>query len=335
MKDPTFAAFIQKMSSPDNAKSIAALQSAGTQLKTASAQISAGASGLAAGSEDLSGGINKISDASTQLNTAANHIAAGASTLNDGAKELNDGITTAKTGVDNSIEDANQQITALDGLGDFASKSVEFKTETINPISNYGTYFAPYFMSLSLWVGALIIFFGIYFDADQRFAILARNSSNKVARSFIYLLLGSAQAIILGIILIAGLGLDVKNAGLYFVSVCLVSLVFIAIVQFFIVHLGDIGKFVSLALLILQLTSCGGTFPMETVPKFFNILYPFMPMTYSVALFKDTISGSITSDYWFNFTILAIFLVVFFVATVLLSIFRKQKAKQNTEIVAA
>ena len=326
MKDPTFAAFLQKMSDPNNAKSIAALQSAGTQLKAASSQISTGSANLATGSKTLSDGTATLNGATAQLDTAANKIATGAKTLSDGTVTLKDGVNTAKTGVTNSINDANKQLSALDGLSDFASKPVEFKSDVIHPIPNYGTYFSPYFMSLSLWVGALIIFFGIYLDADGRFAILSRNSTNRVARSFIYLLIGFAQAIVLGIVIVAGLGLDVKHLGLFFLSVCLVSMVFISIVQFCLVHLGDLGKFFAIALLILQLTSCGGTFPMETVPKFFNILFPFMPMTYSVALFKDTISGTITSDFWINVVVLSAILVAFFLATVLWSHKKKERA---------
>ncbi|WP_338000836.1 ABC transporter permease, partial [Acetobacterium tundrae] len=98
--------------------------------------------------------------------------------------------------------------------------------------------------------------------------------------------------------------------------------------------MGDLGKLAALLLLILQLTSCGGTFPMETLPKFFNVLYPFMPMTYSVKVFKDSISGVITDEFWNSFIILIIFFVVFFVATILLSIFKKRKADKKTIVVS-
>ncbi|MEG0157628.1 MAG: YhgE/Pip domain-containing protein, partial [Anaerovoracaceae bacterium] len=74
---------------------------------------------------------------------------------------------------------------------------------------NYGTAFAPYFLSLSLWVGGLIIFFGIYLDVDKRYKYLCRDSENKVIRSFVYLLLGLAQAVVLSLVIKFGLGLEV------------------------------------------------------------------------------------------------------------------------------
>jgi len=325
LSDPQFAAFIQKLSNPQNAAAVSSLQSAGTQLSAASSQLSDGASKLAAGAKSLEQGIKTANGGAAKLESASGQIASGAQSLSSGTAELDKAVKTAKEKLDSSVEDSKKQLEAIDGLGDFVSKSVEIKSEPINPIDNYGTYFSPYFMSLSLWVGALIIFFGIYFDVDGRFSFLSRTSSHKIARSFAYLLISFAQAILLGIVLTCCLGLEPKHIGMYFISLCLVSLVSISIVQFCIVHLGNLGKFLAIALLILQLTSCGGTFPMETVPKFFNALYPFMPMTYAVSVFKETISGDINSGYWQNTMILVIILVVFVAATDILSKFKKEK----------
>jgi putative membrane protein len=367
MKDPVFAGFIKKLSDPANATSIQTLQAANTKLKEASAQISAGAAelakgttnlpklkaalstlsngltsakagsaALAEGSQSLFAGMSKLGDATTKLETATKDIATGATELSDGTVKLNDGIETAKTGVDTSITDTNDQLATLDGLAEFAKAPVEIETVNVTSVPNYGTAFAPYFLSLSLWVGALIIFVGIYLDPDNKFKILSRTSEKKVARSFIYLAIGLAQAVILAAVVQFGLGLKVENVPLYYLSCCLVSVVFISIVQFNMVYLKDFGKFLSMVLLILQLTSCAGTFPMETVPKIFNTLYPYMPMTYSVALFKQAISGVVTKDVVFNGGILSLILVVFMALTIALAAVKsKRAAKANDEVEVA
>jgi YhgE/Pip N-terminal domain/YhgE/Pip C-terminal domain len=356
MKDPYFSAFMTQLSDPKNAQNIQALQGANLQLKSASAQISAGIDGIAGGSgnllqlkaalsqlaqgisqakqgseklaqgaQSLYGGSGKIDSATSQLADAAQKIGTGAVAVSDGTSELKEGIQSAKDGVDTAVLDANEQIKSLDGLDRFAKEPVTIKAKRINPVPNYGTAFAPYFLSLSLWVGALIIFFGLYLDADGRFKVLSRNSKRKVARSFLYLLIGFAQALLLAIAIKVCLGLVVKNIGLYFLSCCLISAVFIAIVQFFLVYVKDFGKFIAIALLILNLTSCGGTFPMETVPKVFNVLYPYMPMTYSVGLLKQAISGAESGATWFNAGILFAILVVFMTATILLAVVKSKK----------
>ena len=62
---------------------------------------------------------------------------------------------------------------------------------------------------------------------------------------------------------------------------------------------------------------------METVPKFFQTLYPYMPMTYSVGLFKETISGATGSSMMKNLIVLISLLAIFTVATILLSVMKK------------
>ena len=190
-----------------------------------------------------------------------------------------------------------------------------------------------YFMSLSLWVGAIILFVGIYFDTEGKFKVLSRESNRKMLRSFMFLMIGFIQAIALALIVRQRLGLKVDNIPLFYASVCLVSMVFIAIVQFFMVHFGSVGKLLSMVMLILQLTSCGGTFPMETVPKIFNVLFPYMPMTYSVALFKQAITDTDTEAVLYNGGILVAILVVFMALTIILSYMKNRKAvKREVQI---
>lgn len=363
--DPVFAGFISKLSDSKNAQKIQQLEAGNIRLKEASKLIAdktqlladgttdlpqlksalvelsqglesakTGSTQLSTGSQSLYTGVSQLSSATAQLSDAATTIASGADTLSDGTNTLNNGLSTAKAGVDTSITDANSEVKALDGIADFAAAPVGIDQQNITSVPNYGTAFAPYFLSLSLWVGGLMIFVGIYYDPDNKFKLLSRETDNKVLRSFAYLLIGLTQAIVLGIVLKVGLGLEVDNLPLYFLSCCLVSVVFISIIQFLMVFLKDAGKFLCMLLLILQLTSCAGTFPLETIPKLFNVLYPFMPMTYSVGLFKQSISGVNTGELMFNGGILFAILVVFMTLTVVFSGLKAIKGDRIQEVFA-
>lgn len=319
---------------------VASLSSATNKLYNASGDIADGAASLNDGASDLNSGASKLNsgasdltDGAASLNTGANKLNTGAKDLNSGANDLKDGtdklnsgISKAKSKVSKSIEDTNKKIDKLNGLDEYAATPVNVKQKNVTYIANYGTAFAPYFMSLSLWVGALILFVGIYLDTEGKFKIMSRESNHRVARSFLFLLVGFGQAVGLALIVKDGLGLKVDNIPLFYFSICLVSLVFISIVQFLIIHLKSVGKLLSVVLLILQLTSCGGTFPMETVPKMFNVMYPFMPMTYSVALFKQAITKTDTKAVLFNCSILFAILIVFMVLTILLSAIKARRA---------
>lgn len=322
---------------------LSALDEGASKAQNGAAQLSGGSQKLAVGASDLGDatdrlytaagdikeGAKKLQNGASAVNSGVKEVNRGAGNLSSGVKELKDGIGTAKEGVDTAITDSKEQLTKLDGIADYAAAPVHIKQDNVTSIANYGTAFAPYFMSLSLWVGALILFVGIYLDTEGKFKILSRESNHKVARSFIFLLIGFAQALALAAVVKMALGLKVDNEALFYASVCLVSMVFISIVQFLIVHLKSAGKLLSIVLLILQLTSCGGTFPMETVPKIFNILFPFMPMTYSVALFKQAITDTDMDAVLYNGGILAAILVVFMVSTILLSALKNRRAKKN------
>ncbi|WP_455715598.1 YhgE/Pip family protein [Anaerosporobacter sp.] len=288
--------------------------------------LSTGINSLTDGATKLDNGASRVNDGANTLNDGTSELVSGTSTLDDGAQKLTDGIQTANDKVNDSLSKASDKISSLDGLNEYASDPVTIESDAYAPVPNYGTAFAPYFMSLSLYVGGLMIFFGIYFDPDNHFNLLSRKSTRVIKRSFAYLIIGLLQAILLCIVLSLGLGLKVENIPLYVVSCCLVSMVFISIIQLLLLFFSNVGKFLAIALLIIQLASCGGTFPMETLPKFYNIMYPFMPMTYSVGLFKEAISGvGDTSLILKNVLVLLAILVVVMGITVTLALIRKNK----------
>ena len=97
------------------------------------------------------------------------------------------------------------------------------------------------------------------------------------------------QGILTGILLKLGLGFNVQNVFLYYSSCTLIAIAFMSVIQFLIVNFGDIGKFIALIILVLQLAASGGTFPVETIDKGFRALTNFLPMTYAIRLLKESL----------------------------------------------
>lgn len=223
----------------------------------------------------LAGGISKLADGSNQLYS-------GMGKLSDGSNEL---YTKLKDGSDkinsNLKNDSNT-------MGEFISEPLTMKASPINDVKNYGTGFTGYFIPLSLWVGAIMMFFIISDKVDSD--IQASPASIVLGKFLSYGYIGVIQAVLASLIVLT-LGLHPKNLILYILFNVFMSYVFIAIIQALIFLLGNAGRLLSIVLLILQLTSCGGTFPMELVPKFFQVLNPFMPFTYCVSALRELISG--------------------------------------------
>jgi len=61
--------------------------------------------------------------------------------------------------------------------------------------------------------------------------------------------------------------------------------------------------------MILQLTACGGLYPVETLPAPFRAIHPFLPMSHLVDGLRVTISGGNTAHLVADVLVLAGFLV--------------------------
>ncbi len=307
--------------------------SSGTeQMLTVLDQAASGSTKLKDGYAAINDGIQKTSSMS-QLQAGVAKIAAGGITLQDnsgklldgekkmyeGAVELDNQVAAAGKEVTDSTNEAKDKVVKLDGLADFVADPVKTVEQDIDSVHDYGTAFAPYFVSLSLWVGALIMFIVIYLNPEMRFKRRLLKNAHMDIKFLAYPLLGIVQGVALGIILLTVLNLHVVNVPMFFAVIILTSLCFVSIVEFLIVNLKDVGKFLAMVLLILQLTASGGTFPNELVPKFFNIINPFMPMTYSIYGLKETISGCNYGFLYQNILIIAAITVVFMVASLLIS----------------
>jgi len=158
-------------------------------------------------------------------------------------------------------------------------------------VPNYGTGFAPYFIPLALWVGALMAYFLVRPLRGR--ALASTLSDPAVALSGLWpaLLVTWLQSVVMLMVLQLALGLaPVRPLALYGFTL-VAALAFTAIMQLLSAALGTAGKFAAVVLLMLQLTSSAGTFPIQTVPRFFQVINPFLPMTYVVTGLRQAISG--------------------------------------------
>lgn len=295
-------------------------------LKQGVDELKMGSTKLVSGTKTLTVGTNTLKDGSNTVLFGINEINKGSSSLASGTNTLYNGVNTAKSEVTSSINSTNNDLKKLTSLEEFTANPVKVEEKDVNEVTEYGTAFSPFFISIALWVGSLMLFIILYYDANDRFKLCSRNAENKVKRTFCYLGLASLQGIILGILLKIGLGFNVTNYFLYFASMILVACAFEAIMEFLIVHFNDVGKFVALILLVLQLAAAGGTFPIETVSNGFQKLFNFLPMKYTIDLFKESLI-SIESNLLSKslITVILIF-ILFFVINIIKDIKNQKKA---------
>ncbi|MER6690411.1 YhgE/Pip domain-containing protein [Streptomyces minutiscleroticus] len=267
-------------------------------------------------SEDLDTAVAKV-DA---LNKGAGRVAEGAKTLHTGlgtartgADDLDTGIGTLRTGADDldggihRLVDGSEELAGglhdgADRIPDYDEKDRDLRTEVMSdPVRlasrdlhkapNYGTGFAPYFIPLSLWVGAMVAYMVI--PPLNRRALATGAPAWRIATAgwLPVAALGVLQTAALMSVLHWAVGLRMVHAAGTVAFLFLVTACFAAVVQWLNARFGAAGRILVLALLMLQLTSAGGTYPVQTSPGFFNAIHPFLPMSYVVEALRRLITG--------------------------------------------
>ena len=300
-----------------------------TSLNNGIATLQNGTTQLSRGSESLETGLEKLSSSSSTVDNAISTINEGSKKAYNGSNQLVEGVKTFKTSIDEGIQDTKEQLKSLNGIEEFGENPVEFKTEEYGKVDSYGIAFTPLFLCIGLWVGALMAYVVLYYDHDERFGIFGMNAKNKILQNLIYLGLGAVEGLITGWLLKAGLGYEIQNMALYYGSSILIGITFMSIIQFLIRNFGDIGKFLALIILVLQLAAAGGTFPIETIDKAFQAVSPYLPMTYSIKLLREVLVPTASNFKGTYIGILVGIIAVTMLITFVVDIINKRKNEEN------
>ena len=309
-----------------------AVQTASNVSETVAKQVATSAKETAtnksiASLTPLQEGLNNLTSGLAKLNTGSNDLYNGTVKLNEGTTTLNNSVKASKVELDNKISSTKSEMKKVDGLSKYSKMPIKAETKEVNKVSSYGTAFSPLFISIALWVGSLMLFMVLYFDKEKRFGLLGIDSKKRVKRTLAYHGLASVSGLILGILLQLLLDFSITNVLLYYVSIILIANCFLAIVEFLIETFGDIGKFIALIILVLQLAAAGGTFPIETVTKGFRWLHPLLPMTYTINLLKESLVSVENNLLTQNMLYVFIIFIVFFGLNIILNFMKQKKDK--------
>ncbi|MBL3777723.1 YhgE/Pip family protein, partial [Bacillus cereus] len=290
------------------------------QLSTKSNEMIGGINKLADGSTQvttglgtLNGGLNTMSTGSTQLIDGVNKLADGSGKVTDGLVKVNDGSGELAEKLGEGAEKTGE-VKGTDKTYDMFASPVKVKTEKMAEVPNYGTGFTPYFLSLGLFVGALLL--SIVYPLRDTVGVPKSGFSWFISKFGVLLSVGIIQAVVADVILLFGLGVEVQSIPYFILFSIVTSLAFIALIQCLVTAFGDAGRFIAIITLIIQLTTSAGTFPLELIPKLLQPFNAWLPMTYSVSGLKAVVSSGDFNFMWQNIGILMIFIVVLSLGTI-------------------
>ena len=277
-----------------------------TQLADGSGQVTTGIG-------TLNGGLNKMSTGSTQLIDGVNKLTDGSGKVTDGLVKVNDGSGTLAEKLGEGAEKTGE-VKGTDKTYDMFASPVKVKTEKMAEVPNYGTGFTPYFLSLGLFVGALLL--SIVYPLRDTVGVPKSGFSWFISKFGVLLSVGIIQAIVADVILLFWLGVEVQSIPYFILFSIVTSLAFISLIQCLVTAFGDAGRFIAIITLIIQLTTSAGTFPLELIPKYLQPFNAWLPMTYSVSGLKAVVSSGDFNFMWQNIGILMIFIVVLSLGTI-------------------
>ena len=250
---------------------------------------------LLAGSSSLTNGLAQAQTGSQQLANGARLLDSRSGVLTNGASQLADGADTLST----KLADASRQLKIQPtGAATQQQMANPVKSETTKrgDVPNYGYALAPYVLSLSLFVGAIAL--NIIYPIRKTFAEQENAFRWWLAKASVTGAAAFVQATILMLIMVYCLGLLPDHPVNFIGAIYLTSFVYMSIVSLLVIVLDNPGRFLAMVLLVLQLGSSEGTFPIQTANGFFQAVNPLVPMTYSIRALRQAISGGLGSSFY-------------------------------------
>jgi putative membrane protein len=314
--DPLFQA-AQQATTKVSGDATAVAELAG-RIDTKAGQVSADVTKL---QQDVPGLQNKLTTASadlSKLDTGAKQVADGMVTLDKGLADAATGSGQLATGTGqlaSGLHDAQSKVPTLDAnqrasMADTLSNPVKVTLSNVHPATVYGRGLAPFFFGIALWVFGIVAFLLLRPISTRLLAGRTGPLTTAFAAWLPVFAVGLAGGLLLFVVVNFGLGLHPVNVLGTIGVIALAVAAFTAIVHVLRLAFGAVGDALALVLLMIQLTSCGGLYPPETLPAPFKAIHPVLPMTHLVDALRVTVSGGQASHLWRAIAVLAGYLAV-------------------------
>ena len=278
---------------------VPALSSGVNQLASGTSQLAANSGALRSGAGQLASGLGQLNSQVPTLTDGVSQLAAGTSKLAANSGKLDKGATDVHKGnkkLASALKGGADTVTKLK-LGSanasmFASPT-KLKEKHYSYVPNYGYALAPYMLSVALFVGCLV--FNLVYPIRR----ISTEDGSATEWFFSKVAIGSLVATgnaLVETLLMMACGLHPNHPVQMIVNAVSFSFTAMFLIMFMSMAFGNPGRFISMILLVIQLGSCGGSFPIEItrgMNGFFQAINPYLPMTYSVYGFREALTSGL------------------------------------------
>ena len=281
-------------------------------------------------------------------------LAAYYNSIGSGQGNLKDSLKSAQS-LDNEVERLRNALTKIrddkqyqellkmlredpDSLGAFIASPVNLETKQIYPIATYGSAMTPFYTVLALWVGALILVAIVHVKVEPIDGMNIKPYQAFFGRYMLFFVVGQIQTLITVFGDLFYIRIQCENPFLFWLAGAVTSLTFTLFIYSLTVAFQNIGEALAVVIMVIQVAGAGGTFPIEVLPKAYQVMYKFLPFPYAMNCMRETIGGMYRNDYWKYLMHLSAYIVVaLFIGLALGRPFRSlnrmiDKSKEQAEI---
>ena len=318
------------------------LAGASSNLAQGSSKLANGSVGLADGASNVANGASGVADGASGLADGASKLANGGSKLADGTEQLANGSVSLAAGssllagsassalfsASSALSSASESLSGITGvdedeIGKYVYAPVTLKENELYPVSNYGSEVAPFYLVLSMWVGALITC--VMLRTGQSTGTKYTPSEMYFGKLLIFLVMAFLETTVtlIGAFI---LGIQLSNPLMFILSAYFIALTFMLICYSLISALGHIGKGLAVIWLVFQISGTGGIYPIQLMGPLLQMVSPYMPMTHGINLLRETALGLIWSNYIPSFLILIAMGAITLVLALIVKMFADKRA---------
>lgn len=299
----------------DEASSMAdSLSTVTTNLKGVGSELSASAGSAA---DVMAGTAEKIDGATAKLREVS-------SGLREMAKSIDEAIVAGDRDALRAVLGSDVSV-----LSRALAMPVGVERIPVFPVENFGSAMAPLYTTLALFIGSLLILVVFKPKVSRRIQEAAGLVDVKPRQLFfgrfaVMAVVSLAQTTVMALGNMFFLDVQVASPVLFMLCFWGAGLVFTFIIYALVVSFANLGKAIAVLLLIVQVTGCGGSFPLQIMPDFVQALSPWLPATHVVNAMRSAMMGTYGNDFWVQMGMLCLFLVP---AALLGLVLRKPLAK--------
>ncbi len=196
-------------------------------------------------------------------------------------------------------------------ISDFVSSPVDLQQESLYAIENNGSATAPFYIILSIWVGALIMVAIIHTKVKPIEGVTNLKTYEEFfGRYLVFFLVGQLQTLITVLGAQFFVGIQCQHRFLFWLACSVTSFAFTLLLYALTYAFEAVGEAIAVVLMVLQVAGSGGTFPVEVLPKLYQVMYGYMPFAYGMNAARECIAGMFRSDYWMYLSGLLVYVAV-------------------------